>query len=62
MTPKMPWLPSEVPPGAQVEACPFCRARAFIPWTLRRDDRSKVVLRTWICAECQRSEERPEPD
>jgi hypothetical protein len=33
-----------------------------IPWTLRRDDRTKVVLRTWICTECQTLEERPEPE
>jgi hypothetical protein len=62
MRAKVPWLPSEVPPGATTEVCPFCRARTFIPWTLRRDDRTKNVLRTWICAECQRSQERPEAD
>lgn len=62
MAAKVPWLPSEVPPGARAERCPRCGWRAVIPWTLRRDDRTKVVLRTWICTECQTLEERPEPD
>jgi len=62
MTAKIPWLPSEVPPGADTERCPRCGRRTFIPWTLRRDDRTKVVFRTWICTECQTMEERPEPE
>ncbi|PYO00522.1 MAG: hypothetical protein DMD91_10340 [Candidatus Rokuibacteriota bacterium] len=62
MPAKIPWLPSCIPPGATVERCPFCGRHAFIPWTLRRDDKTKVVLRTWTCTECQRSEERPEPE
>jgi hypothetical protein len=53
MPAKIPWLPSEIPPGAQVEACPRCGQRACIPWTLRRDDRTKVVMRTWVCTEWQ---------
>ena len=35
---------------------------SFIPWTLRRDDLSKQVFRTWVCTECQVSAERPEPE
>jgi hypothetical protein len=35
---------------------------ALIPWTLRRDDRTKIVLRTWVCTSCQVTEERPEPE
>lgn len=59
---KLPWLPSHVPPGATVERCPRCGRRAMIPWTLRRDDRTKQVLRTWVCTECQLIEEREEPE
>jgi len=62
MPAKIPWLPSRVPPGAHVEPCPRCGRRAFLPWTLRRDGQSKAVLRTWVCAECQTVEERPEPE
>jgi hypothetical protein len=35
---------------------------AFVPWTLRRDDRTKIVMRTWVCTECQITQERPEPE
>jgi len=62
MPAKVPWLPSQLQPGADAEPCPRCRQRAFIPWTLRRDDRTKVVMRTWVCVECQVTEERPEPE
>ncbi|MCL6640353.1 MAG: hypothetical protein K6T92_03165 [Candidatus Rokubacteria bacterium] len=62
MPAKVPWLPSEVPPGATTDRCPRCRRLAMIPWTLRRDDRTKQVLRTWACTECQVTEERPEPE
>jgi hypothetical protein len=59
---KLPWLPSQIPRGATVERCPRCGLPAMIPWTLRRDDRSKQVFRTWVCTECQLMEERPEPE
>jgi transposase len=62
MTAKVPWLPSSVPPGATTERCPRCGGRSMIPWTLRRDDRTKAVLRTWVCTSCQITEERPEPE
>ncbi len=62
MPAKVPWLPSKVPVGANPERCPFCARRAFIPWTLRRDVKTKVVMRRWICTECQKSEERAEPE
>ena len=59
---KVPWLPSTIPPGASPERCPACGRQALIPWTLRRDDRTKAVLRTWACTECQMTVERPEPE
>jgi DNA ligase D-like protein (predicted polymerase) len=59
---KVPWLPSVVPPGAHAERCPKCGRMALIPWTLRRDNQTKVLLRTWACTECQQLEERPEPE
>ena len=59
MPAKIPWLPSELPPDADAQRCPRCGRRAFIPWTLRRDDRTKIVMRTWVCTECQATEERP---
>ena len=59
---KVPWLPSTLPPNAQPERCPNCGRLALIAWTLRRDDRTKVVLRTWVCTECQATQERPEPE
>jgi len=62
MPAKIPWLPATIPPGATVERCPRCSRRAMIPWTLRRDDRTKAVFRTWVCTECQITEERPEPE
>ena len=62
MPAKIPWLPSSVPPGERPERCPRCGHRALIPWTLRRDGRTLKVLRTWVCAECQTTEERPEPE
>src|SRR5207247_3815712 len=58
MPAKIPWLPTTLPPGARPERCPRCGRQALVPWTLRRDDRTKAVLRTWVCTECQRSEER----
>ncbi len=62
MPAKIPWLPGRLQPGARPEACRRCGRKALIPWTLRRDDRSKQVVRTWICTECQTTEERPEPE
>jgi hypothetical protein len=62
MPAKIPWLPSTLPPDARPERCPKCGRLALIPWTLRRHDRTKVVLRTWVCTECQVTEERPEPE
>jgi hypothetical protein len=62
MPAKIPWLPSAIPAGANPERCPRCGRRAFIPWTLRRDDATKIVFRTWVCADCQITEERPEPE
>jgi len=62
MPAKVPWLPSHVPPGAAAERCRVCGHTALIAWTLRRDDRTKRVMRTWVCTECQRTEERPEPE
>lgn len=62
MSAKVPWLPSSMPPGAQAERCPRCGRLAMIPWTLRRDDHTKAVLRTWVCTSCQVTEERPEPE
>jgi ribosomal protein S27AE len=62
MTAKVPWLPSLLPPGARPERCPRCGKAAFIAWTLRRDDQTKAVMRTWVCTECQLTQERPEPE
>jgi hypothetical protein len=62
MPAKIPWLPSVVPAGATPERCPRCGRLALIPWTLRRDDGTKQIVRTWVCAECQVTEERPESD
>ncbi len=58
----MPWLPQRLAPGARAERCPTCGRRAFVPWTLRRDGRTLKVLRTWVCIDCQATEERPEPE
>jgi hypothetical protein len=62
MKAKVPWLPSTLLPGAKPERCEQCGRRAVIAWTLRRDDRTKQVFRTWVCTECQRTQERPEPE
>jgi hypothetical protein len=62
MRAKIPWLPSTLAPGARPERCPHCARLAVIPWTLRRDDQTKRVWRTWVCTECQTTEERPEPE
>ena len=62
MRAKIPWLPQSLPPGATPERCGHCGRLAVIPWTLRRDQQRKTVLRTWVCTECQRTEERPEPE
>jgi hypothetical protein len=62
MPAKIPWLPFELQPGALAERCPSCGQPAFIPWTLRRDIRTKQVVRTWVCTECQTTVERPEPE
>ncbi len=62
MTAKIPWLPATLPPGARPEQCPRCGCLALIPWTLRRDGRTKQVHRTWVCTECQTTEERVESE
>jgi hypothetical protein len=62
MPAKVPWLPSRLPPGAHPERCPSCGHPALIAWTLRRDDRTKTVIRTWVCVDCQVTQERPEPE
>jgi len=62
MPAKVPWLPSVLPPGARPERCPRCGRMALIPWTLRRDNATKAILRTWVCTECQTLVERPEPE
>ena len=62
MPAKVPWLPSVIPPGARPERCPSCGRMALIPWTLRRDNDTKVIFRTWVCTECQTLVERPEPE
>jgi hypothetical protein len=62
MPAKIPWLPSRLQAGARAERCGRCGRLAFTPWTLRRDPRTKQVLRTWVCTECQVTQERPEPE
>lgn len=62
MPAKVPWLPSQVPPGANPERCDRCGRLARIPWTLRRDNMTKEILRTWVCTECQTTLERAEPE
>ena len=62
MPAKIPWLPATLPPGARPEPCPRCSRKALIPWTLRRYDRTKQVVRTWVCTECQTTEERIESE
>jgi len=62
MTYKVPWLPSSVEPGQATEICPRCGADRMIPWTLRRDWKRVVVLRTWVCTACHHTEEREEPE
>jgi hypothetical protein len=34
----------------------------MFPWTLRRDPKRVILLRTWVCAACQTTEEREEPE
>ncbi len=62
VTPKVPWLPGEVGVGQKTERCPRCGAKAFFPWTLRRDPARMTPVRTWVCANCQATEERPEAE
>jgi hypothetical protein len=62
MPAKVPWLPQALPPGARPERCAQCGRLALIPWTLRRDDQSKALVRTWVCTNCQALVERPEPE
>ncbi len=62
MTAKIPWLPATLLRGARTERCPKCGRQALVPWTLRRDGRTIRVMRTWVCTECQVTEERPEPE
>jgi hypothetical protein len=59
---KVPWLPQAIPPGAHPERCDVCGRVALIPWTLRRDIKTKALLRTWACTNCQSLVERPEPE
>ena len=59
---KVAWLPFEVQPGQKTEACPRCGERKLIPWKLRRDYQRVTLLRTWACAACQYTEERPEEE
>ncbi len=62
MKPKIPWLPAEVQPGQKTAVCPRCGANRMIPWTLRRDPKLVIPLRTWVCTACQTTEEREEPE
>jgi hypothetical protein len=62
MPAKVPWLPQVLPPGARPERCEACGRLALIPWTLRRDIHTKLLMRTWICTSCQSLQERPEPE
>jgi DNA-directed RNA polymerase subunit M/transcription elongation factor TFIIS len=62
MKPKIPWLPSSVQPGQKTEKCPRCGAQRMIPWTLRRDPARAGQIRTWVCTNCQTTEERLETD
>jgi hypothetical protein len=62
MNSKIPWLPSELHPGQKAERCPRCGAVGFIPWTLRRDLKRVTPVRTWVCTQCQVTQERPEAD
>lgn len=62
MTAKIPWLPSELHAGQPAERCPRCGALALIPWTLRRDPKRVIAVRTWVCTACQTTEERPEAE
>ncbi len=62
MKPKIPWLPHEVQPGQPTEVCPRCGVRKLMPWTLRRDPKRVVLLRTWVCTACQTTEEREEAE
>jgi ribosomal protein S27AE len=59
---KIPWLPSEVQSGQKTETCPRCGASTMFPWTLRRDPKRVILLRTWVCTACQTTEEREEPE
>lgn len=62
MKSKIPWLPSELHPGQKAERCPRCGAIGLIPWTLRRERNHPAPIRTWVCTQCQSTEERPEPE
>jgi len=62
MKPKIPWLPAEVQPGQETDTCPHCGAKKMIPWTLRRDPKRVILLRTWVCTACQVTEEREEAE
>jgi hypothetical protein len=58
----IPWLPARVRSGAATEVCPGCGAKTMIPWTLRRDRQRMTLLRTWVCATCQITQEREEAE
>ncbi len=62
MKSKIPWLPFQLHPGQKAERCPRCGAIGLIPWTLRRDRNHPTPIRTWVCTQCQSTEERPEPE
>lgn len=59
---KVAWLPQEVLPGQPTEVCPRCGAKKMFAWTLRRDPERMTLLRTWVCAACQATEEREESE
>ncbi|MBI2461999.1 MAG: hypothetical protein HYV61_11025 [Candidatus Rokubacteria bacterium] len=60
-TPKKPWYPWEVPPGAETRSCEACGRPTQIPWILRRD-RERRIWRRWICTSCHAWTERPEEE
>jgi transposase len=62
MKPKLPWLPVEVGSGQATDVCPRCGKKKLVPWTLRRDVRTVMPVRTWLCLDCQATVERPEPE
>jgi hypothetical protein len=41
--------------------CPACGQRMLTPWYLRRD-RSRRVIRYWVCLGCQTPQDLPEEE